>query len=172
MPFQLPAVSQLANDFEITEIEGYEYVTPENSISGSFRQATEGDSLKRDDFITVPVKTNYDSLTTTSETRKPKTLRERYAYEVYLTLTSLDLLLRDGKPLCQFRDVAGVARVKGTFAEFKERWGTVDTPVAMAIHNECVKANTSWYFAIPDDDDVDATIEMDDEAEAPEGNGE
>ena len=156
MPFVLPPIASLEKEFALTEVPNYKYVTEENPVTGVFRQALEGESTKRDAFMVVPVESKFHpNGSFAGEIRKPQPIAERRAYEVWLTLSNIDLILRDNKPLCTFETKDGVSKVKESFGHFNVRWGQVDKPLASAIHSECLEANPDWGFSWLSDEDTE-----------------
>lgn len=154
MTFQLPPIAEIEHSFEITEILGIELPGLEKSpITGTFRQANEGDNTKRDDFNNVPIRNNYNNNGKfASQESTPRAWGERRAYEVWLTLCSLDLNLSDGKPLCTFSNSGIAPRVKESFGQFKDRWGQMPSSLARAIHDECMITNPDWAPRLFDDE--------------------
>lgn len=162
MPFRLPPVADLEKDFEIVEIEGFPEIDESDPIRGSFRQATEEEDLQRDRFVNVTVRYQFNSGgMIDSESRKPKTGSERRAYEVYLTLSSCDILDENDKPLFRFSDINGLRRVAGKWENFQKVWGKLPKSISTAIHVKCVETNPDWglTWALPDEDEIFDEVE-------------
>ncbi len=151
MPFKLPSVAELEVQYTIKNVPGYVTDDEDSWIRVSFRQATEAETLKRESFAQNPYKREWrsdeDSATPTvyAETvDNYKPLGERWAFDVYLTLTSCDIFDRDDTPLFTFISTSDGMTVVGTFPEFLKAWGKLPTPVANALHARCYEANPDW----------------------------
>ena len=155
MPFRLPPVAELEKNFEITDVEGFPEIDEADPIKGSFRQATEEEDLQRDRFVNVIVKYSFNAEgVIDGESRKPKTGSERRAYEVFLTLSSIDIADENNRPLFKFSDINGLRKVAGKWENFQKLWGRLPKAVSTAVHAECVNTNPDWGLAwvLPDED--------------------
>jgi hypothetical protein len=156
MAYQLKPVAELEKHFTITKVRGILEITEEEPVKVAFRQATEGESRKREDFISVPVTRSWSEESDFAQERyQLKPAGARRAYEVYLTLSACDILDAEENPLFKFSELNSVRRVAGGFEKFEARWGLLPNSLAIAIHEKCIEANPDWGFQWLSDEDAE-----------------
>ncbi len=154
MPFQVKSLAQLEAEYRITKVVGLPEIDEENPILVSFRQATNAEDIKRDEYVSVPITRRYasgDDLPSEQFQLKPVALRQ--AYEVYLTMASCDIIDEDNTPLFKFSEVNGARKVAGDFSTFQKKWGRLPSSVCDAIYLKCLDSNPEWGFNFGDDDE-------------------
>ena len=112
------------------------------------RQATEADNTQRAALRSeVTVRWQEDG---TAEEIRDVNLRELWAMEVYLCLCDAgNILDADDKPLFKFVDTGPYGKVKHGFAEFKEAYGVLASPVTATIRRAVYTLNSDWdWFAV------------------------
>jgi len=145
MAFKVKPVAELEKQFTITEVDGIPEIDTDTPVVVAFRQATEGDNVKRDGFISVPITRSYTDDSDYAHDRfQLKPVGERKSYEVYMTMTECDIEGEDGTAYFKFSEINGARHIAGSFEKFQKRWGELPPALAKAIHNKCIEANPTW----------------------------
>lgn len=149
MPYKPPVVP-LSKTERITKVKGIPEINEENYILVGFRQATGADTDKRQTFNFTPFTRTYVEgseygVDTYNVPGKP--IGERWAFDVYLTMTECDILdpaKTEDAPLFKFSEVNGLRRVAGSFEEFYKKFGALPDGIKIAIHDVCLECNPTW----------------------------
>ena len=163
MAFTLPDVSTLEQSTTIKFVPGFDAIIPTDPsthVNVGFRQATAREDMLRDSWANEdPSVFEYkrgDSNGSMRQQVRMKPERERRAYDVFLTMSSCDIQMAEGKLLFRFSEMDGQKRVPGSFEDFKTKWGKLPTSLALAIHLQCLKVNQDWisdYTSRAEEDD-------------------
>jgi hypothetical protein len=150
MPFVVSLVPT-STERKITKVKGIPSITEENPIVVSFRQATGEETDKRQVFNFTPFTRTYSDESNYGIDKYEaagKPVGERWAYDIWLTLTDCDIEAQDEKgatgPMFKFSEINGVRKVAGAFEPFYKRFNTLPDALREAIHDACLECNPTW----------------------------
>lgn len=149
MPFVVSVVPT-SKDKRITQVRGIPSITEENPVHVSFRQATGEETDKRATFNFTPFQRTYradSDYGIDSYDRPGKPVGERWAYDIYLTMSDCDIMVEaDGvqKPMFAFVELNGVRKIAGNFEKFYKAFNALPDGLREAIHDACLEVNPTW----------------------------
>jgi hypothetical protein len=113
----------------------------------SIRQATQSQNEKRSHIyseVTNVINRDPEDLIPELQLRQHWSLEELKRVEVFLTLTSCNILDPNGSPLFRFKMVNDKSTLDMNNQEFAIAWGKLPGDIALEIHEKVLEVNPLW----------------------------
>ena len=152
-------LAPLIKEFTVKGVEG---IPDDDPITVTFRQATQGQELKREEMLTRTLRRKWDGDNSLEFAEEPTPFSKRMAVDCWLTMVSCNIF--DGKTELFSESFMKTAK----FEDFITRFNKLPSAWANAMYQRCLKVNPDWGFGVTgEDDDSEALTEGNENAGEP-----